>query len=68
MKKLITFAVDYPITILMGVFAVLLFGTISFQRLGMDLFPEMENPRIFIDLKSGERPPEEIEKQYVTGI
>ncbi|MCH7783735.1 efflux RND transporter permease subunit, partial [candidate division KSB1 bacterium] len=68
MKKLITFAVDYPITILMGVFAVLLLGTISFQRLGMDLFPEMENPRIFIDLKSGERPPEEIEKQYVTGI
>ena len=68
MKKIIQFSVDYPITILMGVLAVILLGTISFQRLGMDLFPDLNNPRIFIELEAGERPPEEIEKQFVDNI
>lgn len=68
MKKLIAFSVDYPITILMLVLAVLLLGFISFRRLGMDLFPDLNTPRIFVELKAGERPPEEIEKQYVMNI
>ena len=68
MKKPIAFSVDYPITILMLVLAVLLLGFISFRRLGMDLFPDLNSPRIFIDLSAGERPPEEIEKQYVMNI
>ncbi|MFC1614137.1 efflux RND transporter permease subunit, partial [Gemmatimonadota bacterium] len=68
MKKIIEFSVDYPITIMMLVLGVLLLGTISFQRLGMDLFPELNNPRIYIELEAGERPPEEIEKQFVKNI
>jgi len=68
MNKIIKFSVNYPITILMIVLAVILLGTISFQRLGMDLFPDLNNPRIFVELKAGERPPEEIEKQYVKNI
>ncbi|MBN1291800.1 MAG: efflux RND transporter permease subunit [Candidatus Latescibacteria bacterium] len=68
MKKIIQFSVEYPITILMLVLAVILLGTISFQRLGMDLFPDLNNPRIFVELKAGERPPEEIEKQFVKNI
>ena len=68
MKKIIEFSVKYPITILMLVLAVLLLGTISFQRLGMDLFPDLNNPRIFVELKAGERPPEEIEQQFVKNI
>ncbi len=68
MKKITQFSVDYPITILMLVLAVLLIGYISFSKLGMDLFPNLNNPRIFVELKSGERPPEEIEKQFVESI
>jgi len=68
MKKLAQFAVSYPVTILMVVFAVVLLGYISFQKLGIDLFPEINNPRLFIELKSGERPPEEIEKQFVKNL
>ena len=68
MKRIIQFSVEYPITILMFVLAVILLGTISFQRLGMDLFPDLNNPRIYIELKAGERPPEEIEKQFVKNI
>ena len=65
MKKIIRFSVEYPITVLMLVLGVILLGTISFKRLGMDLFPELNNPRLFIELKAGERPPEEMEKQFV---
>ena len=68
MKKLTQFAVNYPVTILMVVLAVVLLGYISFKKLGTDLFPEINNPRLFIELKSGERPPEEMEKQYVQNL
>lgn len=65
MKKIIRYSVEYPITVLMLVLAVLLLGSISFQKLGMDLFPELNNPRLFVEVKAGERPPEEIEQQFV---
>ncbi len=68
MRKLTEFSVNYPITILMFVMAVLLLGFISFQRLGIDLFPDLNNPRIFVELNAGERPPEEIESQFVESI
>ena len=52
----------------MLVLGVLLLGWISFQRLGIDLFPDLNNPRLFVELKAGERPPEEIEQRFVEGI
>ena len=68
MKKLTQFSVNYPITILMIICAVLLLGYISFGKLGIDLLPDLKNPRIFVEIKAGERPPEEIEKQFVENI
>ena len=68
MKKLTQFAVNFPVTILMLVSAVVLLGYISFDKLGIDLFPEINNPRLFIELTSGERPPEEIEKKFVENL
>ena len=68
MKKLIQFAVDYPVTILMFVLAIILLGIISYGKLGVDLFPDLNNPRIFVEIESGERPPEEMEKQFVENI
>ena len=64
MKKLTQFSVNYPITILMIVCAMLLLGYISFGKLGIDLLPDLKNPRVFVEIKAGERPPEEIEKQF----
>ncbi len=52
----------------MIVLGVILLGFISFNRLGVDLFPDLNSPRIFVEIKSGERPPEEMEKQYVENI
>lgn len=68
MKKLTLFSVNYPVTILMAVLGVILLGYISFDKLGMDLFPDLRSPRIFVEIKSGERPPEEMEKLFVENI
>ncbi|MCG6188783.1 efflux RND transporter permease subunit [Maribellus maritimus] len=68
MKKLTEFSVNYPVTILMVVLGVVLLGYISFDKLGVDLFPDLNSPRIFVEVQSGERPPEEMEKQFVEDI
>jgi HAE1 family hydrophobic/amphiphilic exporter-1 len=68
MNRIAQFAVKYPVTILMLVLGVVLLGFISFGKLGTDLFPDLNNPKIYIELKAGERPPEEIEKNYVDQI
>jgi len=52
----------------MAVLAVFLLGYISYDKLGIDLFPDLNNPRLFIELEAGERPPGEIEKQFVENI
>ncbi len=68
MKKLIQFAVDFPVTILMAILGICILGYISYSRLGVDLFPDLNSPRLFVELQAGEKAPEEIEKQYVERI
>ena len=68
MKKLTQFSVTYPVTVSMMVIAIILLGYISFSRLGVDLLPDLNAPRIFIEITAGEKPPEEIEKQYIENI
>ena len=52
----------------MVVLGVVLLGYISYDKLGVDLFPDLNSPRIFVEIKSGERPPEEMEDQFVRNI
>ena len=66
MTTLARLSVRYPTTVLMLVLAMLLLGVLSFERLGMDLFPDLQNPRLFIEVAAGDRPPEEMERQFVT--
>lgn len=68
MNRIARFSVDYPITVLMLVLGIVLLGIISFGKLGTDLFPDLNNPKIYIELKAGERPPEELEKLFVEQI
>jgi HAE1 family hydrophobic/amphiphilic exporter-1 len=68
MKKIIAFAVKNPVTISMVVLAILLLGKISYDRLNVDLLPDMNSPRLFVELVAGERPPEEIEKMFVEAM
>lgn len=68
MRSISRFSVNYPVTVAMIVLATVLLGIISLSRLGTDLFPEMQNPKIYIELDAGERSPEEIEKRFVEQI
>ncbi|MCX6325477.1 MAG: efflux RND transporter permease subunit [Bacteroidia bacterium] len=68
MNRIAQFAVKYPVTVSMLVLGIVLLGFISFGKLGTDLFPDLNNPKIYIELKAGEKPPEEIEKNYVDQI
>ncbi|MBP5645967.1 MAG: efflux RND transporter permease subunit, partial [Bacteroidaceae bacterium] len=43
-------------------------GKISYDRLSVELLPSMNSPRLFVEIDAGERPPEEIEKQFVRNM
>ena len=68
MKRIARFAVENPVTVLMLVLGIILLGVISFGKLGTDLFPDLNNPKIYIELQAGERPPEEMEQQFVDQV
>ena len=68
MKKLINFAIKSPVTISMLVLAVLLLGYISYDRLNVDLLPDINTPRLFVEVEIGEAPPEEIEKTFILNM
>ncbi|MEL7001921.1 MAG: efflux RND transporter permease subunit [Bacteroidota bacterium] len=68
MKKIVTFSIQYPVTIAMMVLGLLLLGFISYQNLGIDLFPNLNNPKLFVTVEAGERPPEEMERQFIKSI
>ncbi len=68
MEKITRFSVKYPVTVLMIIIGIVLMGYISYDKLGTDLLPNLNNPKLFIELQAGEQPPEEIEKQYVDNI
>jgi len=68
MRKLINFAIKSPVTISMLVLAVLLLGYISYNRLNVDLLPDINTPRLFVEIEVGEVPPEEIEKTFIVNM
>ncbi|MCE5347288.1 MAG: efflux RND transporter permease subunit [Bacteroidales bacterium] len=68
MNRIAQFAVKYPVTVLMLVLGIILLGFISFGKLRTDLFPDLNNPKIYIELTAGEKPPEEVEKNFVDKI
>ena len=68
MKKLAQFSVRYPTTIIMVILAICLLGYISFQRLGIDLLPQLNNPRLYVSMVAENRPPEEMEEQFVSQL
>ncbi len=52
----------------MIILAICLLGYIAFQRLGMDLLPRLNSPRLYISMVAENRPPAEMEEQFVSGL
>ena len=68
LKAITRFSVNYPVSVSMIIIATLLLGFISFDKLGVDLFPNLHSPRLYVELVAGERPPEEMEEKFVDGV
>jgi len=68
LKSITRFSVNYPVSVSMIIIATLLLGYISFDKLGVDLFPNLHSPRLYVELISGERPPEEMEEKFVDPV
>ncbi len=68
LQSITRFSVKYPVTVSMIILATLLLGYISFGKLGIDLFPNLHSPRLYVEVQSGERPPGEMEDQFVDQI
>lgn len=68
MRKIVNFAVSYPVSITMLILAILLLGKISYDRLGVDLLPSIESSKLYIELTTTENPPVEVEQQFVESI
>ena len=68
LKAITKFSVSYPVSVSMIIVATLLLGYISFDKLGIDLFPNLHSPKLYVELVAGERPPEEMEDKFVDGI
>ncbi|KAA3619844.1 MAG: AcrB/AcrD/AcrF family protein [Calditrichaeota bacterium] len=64
MFNLSKFSVKYPVTVAMIMLGICLLGLISLDRLGTDLLPAIYNPRIVIELRSGEKSPLEMEHKF----
>lgn len=58
------FSVRYPVTVAMMMLAIAILGVISFDRLGTDLLPAIYNPRIVVEIQSGERSPQDMEQRF----
>lgn len=68
LKAITRFSVSYPVSVSMIIIATLLLGFISFDKLGIDLFPNLHSPRLYVELLAGEHPPEEMEEKFVEGV
>jgi HAE1 family hydrophobic/amphiphilic exporter-1 len=58
------FSVRFPVTVTMIMLAIGILGVISFDRLGTDLLPAIYNPRIVVEIRSGDRSPQDMEQRF----
>ncbi|MBE7558551.1 efflux RND transporter permease subunit [bacterium] len=63
MHKLVSAALQYPVTILMLFVGVILLGVIALERLPTNLFPDIAMPRITVVVDTDGLSPEEVERR-----
>lgn len=62
MRHLIETSVKRPVTVFMGIVAILILGFVSLSRLAVDFLPSMELPYISVSTEYDNAGPEEVEK------
>ncbi len=64
MKTLIRLATRRPVAVSVLAAAIVVLGWIAWGNLPLDLLPDIESPTIVVSLRSGDRPPTEMERVY----
>ena len=63
-ESLAGLAVRRPVAVSVVALAVALVGWLSWERLPVDLLPDVETPTVVVSVRSGDRPPAEMERLY----
>ena len=63
-EKLAGLATRRPIAVVVLAAAMVIVGWLAFERLPIDLLPDLKSPTIVVALNAGDRPPEEMERLY----
>ena len=58
------FAVRRPVAVTVFAAAVALVGALAWRQLPVDLLPDLQSPTIVVSVRSGDRPPTEMERLY----
>lgn len=58
------FAVRRPVAVFVVALAVALVGALSWRELPVDLLPDLQSPTVVVSIRSGNRPPTEMERLY----
>jgi len=63
--RLVDFAIQYPVSVTVGVLMVVLFGVVSLFRLPIQLTPNVEKPEITVETRWPGGSPQEVEREIV---
>ncbi len=64
MEGLTRLAVRRPVAVVVVALAVVLMGFLAWRRLPIDLLPDLESPTVLVSVRSGDRPPVEMERLF----
>jgi HAE1 family hydrophobic/amphiphilic exporter-1 len=64
MYTLARYATRRPVAVTVIAAAIIMLGWISWKDLPLDLLPDIQSPTILVSIKSGDRPPTEMERLY----
>lgn len=64
MYILARYATRRPVAVTVLAAAIVMLGWISWKELPLDLLPDIQSPTVLVSIKSGDRPPTEMERLY----
>jgi HAE1 family hydrophobic/amphiphilic exporter-1 len=63
-RSVAALAADRPVAVSVCAVAVALVGWLAWQQLPVDLLPDLQSPTVVVSVRSGDRPPTEMERLY----
>ncbi len=64
MYILARYATKRPVAVIVVAAAIIMLGWISWKELPLDLLPDLQSPTVLVAIRSGDRPPTEMERLY----